>query len=143
MEIWKKNLTVDEINEFSKNTAAESLGIIITNLTKNSLEGQMPVNEKTCQPRGLLHGGASALMIETLGSLAGYLAAPKNDAIVGMEINANHITGVKKGNFVKGIATPLHIGKTTHVWEVKIYENDTNKLACAGRITLAVIKEKI
>jgi 1,4-dihydroxy-2-naphthoyl-CoA hydrolase len=143
MEIWKKKFTLEEINESSKNTATENLEIVITKLTENSLEAQMPVNEKTCQPKGILHGGASALMIETLGSFAGYLAAPINDGIVGMEINANHIAGVKKGNYVRGVATPLHIGKTTHVWEVKIYENDTNKLCCAGRITLAVIKEQI
>lgn len=143
MIIWKKNLSIDEINEFSKNTASENLGIEITDLQDNSLIGEMPVDERTCQPRGLLHGGASALLIETLGSLAGYLAAPQDCPIVGVEINANHISSAKKGNYVKGVATALHIGKTTHVWEVKIYEKNTNKLVSVGRITLAVIKKKI
>lgn len=142
MKLWQKNLTLNEINELTKDTATENLGIIITKINDDNLEGEMPVDNRTCQPRGLLHGGASALLVETLGSLAGFLATPKNYAIVGVEINANHISGAKTGSIVKGVATALHVGKTTHVWEVKIYEKQTNRLICAGRITLAVIKPK-
>lgn len=142
MKIWKKDFTIDKLNELNKDTATENLGIKITNVGDNTIEGEMPVDSRTCQIRRLLHGGASALLIETLGSIGGHLAVDDEHTIVGLEINANHVAGISSG-FVKGVATASHIGRTTHVWEVKIFEKETNKLICLGRITLAVIKPKV
>lgn len=139
MKIWKKEFTVDSLNEMGKDTAATNLGIKITNYTDNTIEGEMPVDKRTCQIRGLLHGGSSALFVETLGSIGGHLSTQEGYTIVGIEINANHIGGISSG-FVVGIATAVHIGRTTHVWDVKINEKDTNRAICVGRLTLAVIK---
>jgi uncharacterized protein (TIGR00369 family) len=122
----------------SKDTAAESLGIVITNIGENTIVGEMPVDKRTCQVRGLLHGGSSVLFAETLGSIGGALAVEEGYTIVGLEINANHIGGVANGEVV-GIATPIHIGKTTQVWEIRINHKQTNKAVCISRITLAVI----
>lgn len=138
MNIWKKEYTIDSLNEMCKNTAVENMGIIITNVGTNTIEGEMPVDSRTCQVRRLLHGGASALLVETLGSIGGYLSTSQNYTIAGIEVNANHLAGISKG-VVVGIATAVHIGKTTQVWDVKISEKTTNKQISVGRLTLAVI----
>lgn len=138
MSIWKKEFTLESLNTMSTNTAAGNLGIQITNFGNNTIEGEMPVDSRTCQIRGLLHGGASALLVETLGSIGGHLATKEGYTIAGIEINANHVSGISSG-FVVGIATALHIGRTTHVWDIKINEKETNKPICIGRLTLAVI----
>ncbi len=101
----------------------------------------MPVDERTVQPLGLLHGGANVALAETIGSVGANLCVNQEQyACVGLEINANHLRPVKKGK-VKGVGKPLHIGKMTHVWEIKIY-NEANKLTCISRITMAVIEKK-
>ena len=141
MSIWNKDYTLDSINSMCKDTAVENLGIIITKVGENTIEGEMPVDKRTHQPRGLLHGGASALLVETLGSIGGYIAAPQGYAIAGIEVNANHVGGISSG-FVLGIATAVHVGKTTQVWEVKINEKGTNRTICVGRLTLSVIEIK-
>lgn len=141
MSIWKKNFTLESLNEMCKNTASESLGIIITKIGDDFIEGEMPVDKRTVQPRGLLHGGASVLLAETLGSIGGAIAVDENHTIVGLEINANHIGGTKEGSVI-GRATAIHIGKTTHVWEIKINHRETNKAISISRITLAVIELK-
>lgn len=141
MSIWKKEFSLESINAMSKDTAAESLGITITNVGNDYIEGEMPVDKRTHQVRGLLHGGSSVLFAETLGSIGGALAVDDNHTIVGLEINANHIGGVSDGNVV-GIARPIHIGKTTQVWEIRINHKQTNKAVCISRITLAVIDLK-
>jgi 1,4-dihydroxy-2-naphthoyl-CoA hydrolase len=138
MSIWKKEFTLDGLNEMTKDTAVENLGITITKIGENSIEGEMPVDFRTCQVRKLLHGGASALLVETLGSIGGAMAAKQGYTIAGIEINANHVGGISSG-YVVGIATAVHIGKTTHVWDVKIHEKGTNRAICVGRLTLAVI----
>lgn len=138
MNIWKKEFTIDSLNKMTKNTAVENLGITITKFTNNTIEGEMPVDNRTCQVRGLLHGGASALLVETLGSIGGAMAVKEGYTIAGIEINANHVGGISNG-YVVGIATAVHIGKTTHVWDVKINEKGTNRAICVGRLTLAVI----
>lgn len=141
MSIWKKDFTIESLNEKCKETASESLGIVITKVGENFIEGEMPVDRRTKQPAGLLHGGASVLLAETLGSIGGALAVDKNFSIVGLEINANHVGGAKEG-YVVGTATAVHIGRTTHVWEIKINHKETNKAICISRITLAVIELK-
>lgn len=138
MNIWKKDFTLLTLNEMCKNTAVENLGITITKITDNAIEGEMPVDSRTCQVRGLLHGGSSALLVETLGSIGGAMAVKEGFTIAGIEVNANHVGGISCG-YVVGIATAIHIGKTTHVWDVKINEKGTNRAICVGRITLAVI----
>lgn len=141
MSIWKKEFTLESINNMTKDTASESLGIVITKVGDDFIEGDMPVDKRTRQPRGLLHGGASALLAETLGSLGGFISTKEGYAIVGIEINANHVSGIKDG-FVVGRATAVHIGKTTQVWDIRIRDKKADKLVCISRLTLAVIEIK-
>lgn len=138
MNIWKKKFTIESLNSMSKNTAVENLGIKITKFTDNSIYAEMPVDNRTRQVKGLLHGGASALFIETLGSIAGEMTLKEGLSVVGIEINANHIGAISSG-FVVGVATVVHLGKTTQVWNIEINEKGTNRAICVGRLTLAVI----
>jgi 1,4-dihydroxy-2-naphthoyl-CoA hydrolase len=134
------NLPLAELNAFMKNTAAESLGILCTASGPDWLEATMPVDHRTHQPAGLLHGGASVLLAETLGSIAGSLCIDrKTQAVVGVEINANHLRGVSEG-FVIGRVSPLHLGRTTQVWEIRIRDQQ-DKLVCISRLTIAVIQK--
>ncbi|MFN8437211.1 MAG: hotdog fold thioesterase [Cytophagales bacterium] len=117
---------------------AETLEIEFTEITSNSLTAKMPVNHKTKQPYGILHGGASVALAETVGSIAGNLLVNDSGKMcVGLEINANHLRPASDG-YVYAVATPLHLGSKTHVWDIKI-SNDDNKLVCVSRLTLAVI----
>lgn len=138
--IWYKNYAIKEIKKFYDNTLLTAIGIEITEITDHTLIGEMPVNEKTVQPNRILHGGASVALAESLGSIASYLILdPNKYNCVGLEINANHLRSVPEGDSsVIGTATPLHIGRKTHVWEVKI-KNNKNKLICVSRLTVAII----
>ncbi len=121
-----------------RDTLAEALGIEITEIGKDYVKGSMPVDRRTRQPFGILHGGASAALAETLGSIGGTLALESEaQSCVGLEINANHVSSVSGGK-VYGTAVPLHIGRTTHVWEITI-EDDERNLVCISRLTLAVV----
>ena len=138
-QIWRTQLSPAQLNENSKASMAGYLGIEVTEVGQDFVKARMPVDQRTKQPYGLLHGGASVVLAESLGSVAGTMCVNvSEEAVVGVEINANHIRPVKEG-FVEGTARPLHIGKTTQVWEIKIV-NEKEKLVCASRITLAVIK---
>ena len=121
-------------------TMADALGIELTAVTDDYLEGRMPVDGRTHQPMGLLHGGASVALAETLGSVAAALRLPDRtrQACVGLEINANHLKGVRDG-WVRGRATPVHVGRSTQVWEIRISHEETGALVCISRITMAVI----
>jgi 1,4-dihydroxy-2-naphthoyl-CoA hydrolase len=137
----RPDVTLEDLNRLSKGTMAEHLGIEFTEVGADFIAARMPVVEKTKQPMGLLHGGASVALAETLGSVAAYCVINlEKQHAVGLEINANHVRGVSEG-FVYGKALPLHIGKTTHVWEIKIV-NEQNKLVCVSRITVAVLDKK-
>ena len=125
------------LNALSRNTAMEPLGIVFTEVGHDFIRATMPVDERTRQPYGLLHGGASVLLAETLGSSAGMLCVGEDEACVGIEINANHLRGVREG-LVTGTARPLHVGGRTQVWEIRI-EDERHRLVCVSRITLAVI----
>lgn len=117
------------------------LGIEITHVENDSIEATMPVDHRTHQPLGLLHGGASVALAETLGSIAAMCCLDtQTQYCVGIEINANHIKSVRNG-IVKGKATPLHIGKKTHVWEIRI-TSEKDELVCISRITMAIIDKK-
>ena len=136
----KKN-TLEQIEAFQKNTMTDQLGIKITDYGKNYICGKMPVDHRTKQPYGLLHGGASVAFAETLGSIgAGMQIDYNNQSVVGVEINASHLKSIKKG-WVYGRAQPLRVGKTIQVWDINITDKDDN-LICASRLTLAVIKKR-
>jgi len=139
MKLFRET-SLEVVNGFSRNTMSEGIGIEITEIGDDYLKGRMPVDRRTVQPYGILHGGASAALAETLGSLAGTLAVDlEKEYCVGLEINANHIRSVSSG-YVYGTARPLHIGKTTHVWEIRI-EDEKGRLVCISRLTLAVISK--
>ncbi len=130
-------ISLEKINDFNKNTLISHLGIEITKVKSHSLEGIMPVDTRTHQPMGLLHGGASVVLMESLGSLGSSLCVNLDEQhIVGLEINANHIKSLKSGN-VKGIATIIHQGKTTHIWDIKVI-NKEEALISTGRLTVLV-----
>jgi 1,4-dihydroxy-2-naphthoyl-CoA hydrolase len=139
--IWnQEQLNIEQLNEGSKNSAVTHLGIVITGSSSNTLSASMPVDERTVQPYGILHGGVSCVLAETLGSIAANCAIKEKGMIaVGQEINANHIRPASSGK-VHGTASPIHIGKSSHVWEIKII-NDKDKLVCISRLTLAIIKK--
>jgi 1,4-dihydroxy-2-naphthoyl-CoA hydrolase len=141
MSIFISGATIESLNEFSKGTLSELIGIQFTDIGDDFLEARMPVDARTHQPMGLLHGGASVALAETLGSVAATLCIDQtNQFCVGLEINANHIKGVRSG-FVTGTARPFHIGKKTQVWEIKI-TNEQKELICVSRITMAVLEKK-
>lgn len=135
--IWFKEYKIEDFLWMAKGNMVEHLGIEITKLGNNYLEGKMPVDQRTKQPMGILHGGASAVLSETLGSIASNLIVdPEKFVCVGMEINANHLRPVQSG-YVYGKAEIVHIGKTTHVWNTWI-TNEENKLVCISRLTMSV-----
>jgi len=140
MEIWKSKLTIEELTEKSKGTMIEHVGIEFIEIGEDYIIGRMPVFNGTLQLFGRVHGGASVVLAETLGSIgAGMCADLSKEHVVGMEINANHVRGVKKG-WVTGIASPAHVGKTTQVWEIRMFDDDDN-LSCISRLTTATIQK--
>lgn len=137
--IWFKDFTVAQLNDRPKNHIGAVLGIEFTEIGPDFLCATMPVDERTHQPAGILHGGASVVLAETLGSIASYLCIdPVKYIAVGLEVNANHLRPVSKG-LVKGVCMPIHIGAKTHIWEIKMY-NDKGKMNCISRLTVAIIK---
>ncbi len=141
MPIWfNQNLTLKDIPDWGRNTMSEHLGIRLTEVGNDCLKATMPVSEKTRQPYGLLHGGASVALAETLGSIASALVINTEEyKCVGLEINANHIRSISEG-LVTGIASPIHLGKSTHVWEIKI-NDDKERLLCISRLTVAILQK--
>ena len=135
-------MTLEEVKRWTatRPTLADALGIEITAVADDYLEGRMPVDGRTHQPMGLLHGGASVALAETLGSIAATLRLPDptTQSCVGLEINANHLKGVRDG-WVRGRATPLHLGRRTQVWEIRITHEESGALVCVSRLTMAVI----
>jgi 1,4-dihydroxy-2-naphthoyl-CoA hydrolase len=138
--LFRSGITLDDLNALSRDTAMVPLGIAFTAIGPDWLRGTMPVDARTRQPYGLLHGGASVLLAETLGSTAGGLCVGEDQGVVGIEINANHLAGVREGT-VTGTARPLHVGRSTQVWEIRI-EDEHRRLACISRLTLAVVSRR-
>ena len=138
--VFRRPSSVAALNALSVGTAMEPLGIAFTELGADYLRATMPVDARTRQPYGLLHGGASVLLAETLGSTAGMLCVDDNELCVGIEINANHLNAARDG-VVTGTARPLHVGRRTQVWEIRI-EDDAGRLVCISRLTLAVIAKR-
>ena len=141
MPIFKPGITLEALNKMSANTMVDHLGITYTALGEDYLEAKMPVDHRTHQPLGLLHGGASVALAETLGSVAAMCCLDTGlQYPVGLEINANHVKGVREG-YVIGRVRPVHVGKKTHVWEIRII-TEKNELVCISRITMAIIDKK-
>lgn len=142
MSIWfHRNISVDDLKGIGANTMAEFLGLTWQEIGDDWIKLSMPVSDKTRQPYGFLHGGASCVLAETIGSVASALVIDREKFYcVGLEINANHLRSVSEG-LVTAIAKPLHLGKSTHVWDIKIYD-DKEKLFCASRLTVAIIPIK-
>ena len=136
MAIWKKTFTLNQLNEMSKNCAIEHLGIEVSAVGENWIEATMPVDHRTTQPFGLLHGGVSVALAETIGSLAGFLCIEEDQVALGLDINANHLRPVKKG-FVTAKATPIALNQNTHVWQIDI-RDEQDKLCCVSRLTLSI-----
>ena len=140
--IWfDKELSVEKLKPLGPNTMAAHIGIEWVEVGENFIKAKMPIDQRTNQPYGLLHGGASCVLAETLGSVASAMVIDHSKFYcVGLEINANHVRGVREGH-VMGIASPLHLGSTTHVWDIKIYD-EREKLVCVSRLTVAILTRK-
>jgi 1,4-dihydroxy-2-naphthoyl-CoA hydrolase len=139
MSIWRSLRTVEELNGNRSGTLIENLGILFTEIGDDFVRATMPVDTRTVQPYGLLHGGASVALAETLGSMGAAMCVDAAEyQVVGQEINANHVRAARSG-LVTGTARAVHLGGRTHVWSIEIV-NDAQKLVCISRITMAVIK---
>ena len=137
MAIWQKPISLEQLLQGSLNTAISRLGIEFTEVGDDFLRGRVPVDERTVQPYGLLHGGVSVVLAETLGSSGAYYAAPEGHRAVGLDINANHLRAAT-GGWVTGTARPVHRGRTTHVWQIDM-TNDAGELTCVSRLTMAIL----
>lgn len=140
--IWKQPFTLETLNQFSENTLIKHLGIEFTAFGDDFLTAKMPVDERTVQPMRLLHGGASAALAETLGSMASILCLEdtNKDTTVGIELNANHLSAAI-GGFVYGTARPFRLGRTLQVWGIEI-KDEAGKLVCVSRLTIAVVPRR-
>jgi 1,4-dihydroxy-2-naphthoyl-CoA hydrolase len=139
--IWHQPFTLDQVNDRAQGNMGEHLNIVFTAVDDESLTATMPVDHTTKQPFGLLHGGASVALAETVGSTAANLCVdPEQSLCVGMEINANHVRAVRQGH-VAATARPIHLGRRSHVWEIKIVD-DAGRLVCISRLTMAVVDRK-
>jgi 1,4-dihydroxy-2-naphthoyl-CoA hydrolase len=138
MAIWKQRLSTEEIERITENTLVRHLGIEITEVGDDFLKATMPVDHRTHQPMGILHGGASVALAETIGSLGAQMCAEPGYYVVGLEINANHIRSARAG-VVTGIATPIHVGRSTQVWNIRIAD-EHDKTVCISRLTMSVLK---
>jgi len=138
MSIWSVPASLESLNHVARNSMIEHIGIEFLEIGDDYIKARMPVDHRTVQPMGLLHGGASVTLAETLGSVAAYLCVDGSQKIcVGLDVNANHIRSATSG-FVYGIVRPIHIGGSTQVWEIRI-TNEQDKLVCISRITMAVL----
>jgi 1,4-dihydroxy-2-naphthoyl-CoA hydrolase len=140
MGIWKKSVSVDHLNNNRVNTMVELLGIEVTELGEDYLAASMPVDARTHQPMGVLHGGASIALAETVGSIAANLAVDEAHYCVGLEVNGNHLKSVRSGK-VFATASPIHLGRSTQVWEIKI-TNEKAENVCFSRLTMAVLSKR-
>lgn len=135
--LWKRAATLEVLNQTGENCMVGHVGIRFTRLGDDEIEAVMPVDKRTTQPFGLLHGGASVVLAESLGSMAGYLCTEGDEQIVGLEVNANHLRSARSGE-VRGICRALHVGRRHQVWQIEIFD-EQNRLCCTSRLTTAVI----
>ena len=137
MTIWKQPISIATLNQISANTAVSHLGIEFLEVGDDWLSARVPVNRQTCQPYGLLHGGVSVVLAETLGSCGAAFAVPEGVKVVGLDINANHLRGAS-GGWVTGVARAVHVGRSTQVWQIDLHD-DAGKPVCTSRLTMAVL----
>ena len=135
--LFRRTTTLAELNALSRDTAMVPLGIVFSEIGPDYLRATMPVDARTRQPLGILHGGISVLLAETLGSCGAACASPPGHRALGLDINANHLRSVTEG-WVTGIARPVHTGRTTHVWQIELTD-DKGRLTCVSRITMAIL----
>ncbi|MDX6041512.1 1,4-dihydroxy-2-naphthoyl-CoA hydrolase [Scandinavium lactucae] len=135
--IWKRSASLEKLNAMGEGNMVGLLDIRFERLSEDSLEATMPVDSRTHQPFGLLHGGASVVLAETLGSVAGYLCTEGDEKVVGVEVNANHLRPVRSGR-VRGVCKALHAGRRHQVWQIDIFD-EQGKLCCSSRLTTAVV----
>jgi len=140
MSLWKTQPDLAKIRQANQKTLINTIGIEITEIGEDFVRGTMPVDARTHQPYGILHGGASIALAETLGSYAAMLSCDPQFRAVGIDINANHVRAVASG-IVTGTARPLHVGRSTQVWEIRI-EDETGRLVCISRLTTAVVPKQ-
>ena len=140
MPLWKQALSIDVLNAVHIDTAVAHLGIEFLEVGDDFIRARVPVDARTRQPYGLLHGGVSVVLAETLGSCGAAFSCPEGHRAVGLDINANHLRGATSG-WVTGVARPVHIGRTTQVWQIDL-SNDAGELTCVSRITMAVLAPK-
>jgi uncharacterized protein (TIGR00369 family) len=137
MSIWTRPISVEDLTKSHHDTAPEHLGLEFLEVGPDFIRARVPVDKRTRQPYGLIHGGVSVVLAETLGSCGAIHCAPPGHRVVGLDINANHIRSATSG-WVTGKTTPVHIGRTTHVWAIEMH-NDAGELTCVSRITMAVL----
>jgi uncharacterized protein (TIGR00369 family) len=137
MRLWKSPVSVQILSDLHVDTAVAHLGIEFTEVGDDFIRARVPVDARTRQPYGLLHGGVSVVLAETLGSCGAAFAAPSGHRAVGLDINANHLRGATSG-WVNGICRPVHVGRSTQVWQIEL-SNEAGELTCVSRITLAVL----
>ena len=140
MPIWKQAVDVATLTAIQKDTAVDHLGIEFLEVGDDFIRARVPVDARTRQPYGLLHGGVSVVLAETLGSCGAAFAAPAGTRVVGLDINANHLRGATEG-WVNGVCRPVHVGRTTQVWQIDL-SNDAGQLTCVSRITMAVLEPR-
>lgn len=133
--IWKRPITKEILSDFCAGSAIAHMGVEITDIGEDSITGRMPVDERTRQPHGIFHGGMSCFLAETLGSLGASYACEEGFIAFGLDINANHLRAIKSG-WATGVARPFHIGRSTQVWQIEIF-NDAGELCCVSRLTIA------
>ena len=138
--IWQKPVTVEMLTAISANSASSHLGIEFLEIGDDYITARVPVDERTRQPYGLLHGGVSVVLAETLGSLGAGMSSPEGTRAVGLDINANHLRSATSG-WVTGTARPIHRGRTTHVWQIELH-NEAGEMTCISRITMAILAPK-
>ena len=140
MRIWKQDISVERLNASNANGAVSHLGIEFLEVGDDFIRARVPVDSRTVQPYGLLHGGVSVVLAETLGSCGAAFSVPEGHRAVGLEINANHLKGTSSG-WVTGTARPLHRGRSTQVWQIEL-RNDAGELTCMSRITMAMLQPR-
>jgi 1,4-dihydroxy-2-naphthoyl-CoA hydrolase len=140
MRIWKKPISIDDLAAVHQDTAVAHLGIEFLEVGDDFIRARVPVDKRTKQPYGLLHGGVSVVLAETLGSCGAAYSCPEGERAVGLDINANHLRAATEG-WVTGITRPVHIGRSTQVWAIEM-TNDKGEVTCVSRITMAVLKNR-
>lgn len=142
MQIWYKKYSLENLTDRVSLNMLQHVGIEFIELGDNFLKAKMPVDHRTQNPTGILHGGASCVLAETLGSCASYLCVnPDTQQIVGIEINANHLKSITSG-YIVGITTPIHVGRSIHVWDIHIHDETMKHLVCVSRLTTKVLEKK-